>query len=503
MTSIESFKKGGKHGKEWVEGKPEESKLIKVIQLPLTHDQHMPPDGKSQLTAKETHLLRLWIESGASFEIKMAELKPEDSLRNMAASMILANQSTEEKIYPFSEASERLVQKLNSPFRSLFPLFQNSPALRADFFVQETFQLEALEELNEVQDQLVELNLSHMPVTDKELSIIGKFKNLEKLNLNFTKVKSDLSPLQSLRHLRSLSLSGTAVNSTEINKVLSLPELREVFMWNTSIPYQDQLALTNQYKDLSIIWKIFHDDKPVKLSPPSIINDGILKKNEALVLKHVMPGVTIRYTIDDTNPDSLNGQIYKYPVQLEAATKLKARAYKEGWLKSDAYEAVCFAEGYKVQQIELFTKPDPQYPGEGTQSLMDGKKGVADLFKEPSWMGFKENAFVAGFDFGKKSRPIKSIVISYGKNTGAFIFPPQEVQVWAGENNKKTFLIKVIKPIQPTANEPAKVDALIIQMANEKRNYYKIIATPVSKLPVWHSGKGQKGWFFVDEIFFN
>ncbi len=503
MTSIASFKNGGKHGKEWVEGKPGESNLIKVIHLPLTHDQHMPPDGKAQLTAQEITLLKFWIQSGANFDLKMAELKPGDSLRLVASSMITALQSAEEKIYPFSPASESLVEKLNSPFRSLFPLFQNSPALRADFFVQEAFQVKALEELKEVQDQLVELNLSHMPVTDKELSIVGKFKNLEKLNLNFTKVSSDLSPLQSLRHLKSLSLSGTAITSAALSAVFSLPELRELFIWNTAVAEQDQAALNSQHKNISIVWNIFNDNSPVKLSPPSITNNSVLKRDERLVLKHVMPGVTIRYTVDGSKPDSLQGQIYNAPIPLGTTTHLKARAYKEGWLTSDVYETMCFLEGNKADQIELFTKPDRQYPGEGTQGLMDGKKGTADLFKEPSWMGFKENAFIAGFEFGKESPPLKNIVISYGRNTGAFIFPPSEVEVWAGDNKEKVVLIKAIKIIQPTANEPAKVDALIIPLTNERKSYYKIIVKPVGKLPAWHSGKGQKGWFFVDEIFFN
>ena len=118
-------------------------------------------------------------------------------------------------------------------------------------------------------------------------------------------------------------------------------------------------------------------------------------------------------------------------------------------------------------------------------------------------MGFKENDFVAGFDFGKESRPLKNIVISYGRNTGAFIFPPAEVQVWAGSGKEKVALIKTIKITQPKANEPAKVDALIIPLANETKTYYKLVVKPVGKLPAWHSGKGQKGWFFVDEIFFN
>jgi hypothetical protein len=341
-----------------------------------------------------------------------------------------------------------------------------------------------------------------MPITDKELSLIGKFKNLEKLNLNFTNVTSGLSHLQSLHHLKSLSLSGTRVTSLEVTKVLSMPELRELFIWNTSIPEQDQLIMTNQHKDLSIVWKIFHDDKLVKLSPPSIGNDGVLKKNEMVVLKHVMPGAIIRYTLDGSTPDSLNGQTYKAPIPLESTANLKAYAYKQGWLKSDTYETICFTEGYKADQLELFTKPDLQYPGEGTQTLVDGKKGAADLFKDPLWMGFRENACIAGFDFGKELRPIKSMVISYGKNTGASIFPPAEVQVWAGDNKSAITLVKTIKITQPTTNEPAKVDVLIIPLT-EKKTYFKLVIKPVGKLPAWHSSKGQKGWFFVDEIFFN
>ena len=32
---------------------------------------------------------------------------------------------------------------------------------------------------------------------------------------------------------------------------------------------------------------------------------------------------------------------------------------------------------------------------------------------------------------------------------------------------------------------------------------FKIIAKNVTKLPAWHPGKGDKGWLFIDEIFFN
>ncbi len=208
MTSVEQFIKGGKHGPVFIAGKPGESNLIKVVELPLTDDHHMPPDGKAQLGEAEVDLIRTWIQSGADFKNKIADLKPDDSLRIMAFAMMANEESTRERVYPFPAVSEEVIAKLNSPFLSLIPLYRNSPALRADFFTKEAFTVDALESLKSVKDQLVELNLSRMPVTDKQLAVIGKFANLEKLNLNFTNVSSDLKPLNSLPHLKSLSLSG-------------------------------------------------------------------------------------------------------------------------------------------------------------------------------------------------------------------------------------------------------------------------------------------------------
>jgi hypothetical protein len=36
----------------------------------------------------------------------------------------------------------------------------------------------------------------------------------------------------------------------------------------------------------------------------------------------------------------------------------------------------------------------------------------------------------------------------------------------------------------------------------QKYKYIEIEAFPVSVLPKWHPGKGEKGWVFVDEVFF-
>lgn len=504
MTAIDQFKRGGENGKPWVEGNPDSSRMINYIHLPLDHDDHMPPDGKPQLSAFEISLLEAWIQSGADFEKKINDLTASDTLKVLTNLAIrTANKTEEVKPYTFKAASEDVIKKMNTPFRTVFPIYQNSPALQADFFVRESFQVSSLEELKEVKDQLVVLNLSKMPVTDADLNIISQFKNLEKLNLNFTSVKGDgLANLKSLAQLQSLSLSGTAITKEELNSILSLSSLSEVFIWNTPIKESEKSALEKSFPKIKFIHTLFNDPSLLALSKPILLNEGIIKKGELLQLKHTMPGVVIRYTLDGTKPDSVSGLVYDKPISANETVKLKALACKEGWYCSDLLEITCYVEGFKPSQVTLLKPADKQYPGEGAVSLTNGLKGFTDVLKEPSWLGFRENAFEAGFDFGSTPPVISKVVLSYADNLGGYIFPPTDVEVWGGESAKEIKLIKSIKVEQPSAYRSQRMEALAISFEPSSYTYYKVVAKPVSKLPLWHGGKGQKGWFFIDEIFF-
>ena len=231
-------------------------------------------------------------------------------------------------------------------------------------------------------------------------------------------------------------------------------------------------------------------------------SEGVIRQGEETVLKHPMPGVTIRYVTDNTTPDTLQGLVYEHPFKFEETTVIKAVACKDAWYCSDIFEATCFVEGIKPHQVELLIPADPQYPGEGAQSLVDGRKGVADVLKEPSWLGYRNQSFAAGFTFAGKVPTLKRIVLSYGKNIGGYSLPPEEVEVWAGENKNQLKLIKKLRPEQPKGYEGLKVEALSIPIEPSTEMFYKIVAKPVSKLPQWHNGKGEKGWVFIDEIFF-
>jgi hypothetical protein len=59
------------------------------------------------------------------------------------------------------------------------------------------------------------------------------------------------------------------------------------------------------------------------------------------------------------------------------------------------------------------------------------------------------------------------------------------------------------KLAEPLKRQPAYLKMYDLGFKSTTVHYLKLIANPVIKLPAWHSGKGTKGWFFVDEVIVN
>lgn len=68
LDNYEVAMKGGENAadKNIVPGKPDDSVTFQVISSPEDDSDHMPPEGKEQLTPEETSLIKWWIQQGAS-----------------------------------------------------------------------------------------------------------------------------------------------------------------------------------------------------------------------------------------------------------------------------------------------------------------------------------------------------------------------------------------------------------------------------------------------------
>jgi uncharacterized membrane protein len=70
---------GDSAGESFIPGKPDDSLSLIRIGYPEDDDEHMPPEGKPQMTEAEIALLRWWIQEGASDKLAVvdAEFPPE------------------------------------------------------------------------------------------------------------------------------------------------------------------------------------------------------------------------------------------------------------------------------------------------------------------------------------------------------------------------------------------------------------------------------------------
>ena len=96
-----------------------------------------------------------------------------------------------------------------------------------------------------------------------------------------------------------------------------------------------------------------------------------------------------------------------------------------------------------------------------------------------------------------------SVTLSTLTDVGGYIMPPLSIEVWGGEEEHQLKLLGRVTPSQPDKVQPSALRGYEVKFSPTKLKWIKLVAVPVSKLPAWHPGKGDKGWVFVDEILVN
>jgi hypothetical protein len=505
LTSFASFQKGGKTGTAFAVGDPDQSLFIQRALLEINDNKHMPPKGKMQLSTEELFLFREWTKRKADTLLKLHQIEATDTLRKIIEKIVqFTSVKNTSKDYPFSKASEEKIASLNSPFRRILPLDVHSPALVVKFYLKEKFSIQLLEECSPIAKQVIEINLSTMPADDNIFKHLPMFENLEKLNLNGTLISGkQLSALKSNKKLSTIYLANTSVGMADVEALGSLPSVQSVYLWNSKVT--DKAAMTLQQTFPQIKWNIGYvpDEKELlKLTPPSTANTEkmILDQGELVQLKHPLPGAAIRYTIDGTVPDSVNGILYSKPFSISGLTQVNAIAVSKGWLSSNPSTFTYFLKGAKADSAVLLHKPADRYRANGSVALIDFNKGTpANL--NLNWLGFRDETMKAAFHFSQPKQ-ITQAVLSIADNTGAYVFPPEKIIIKAGANKSNLKIIGSINPIQPKAQRSAGILPITVQLAAGIYPYIEIEAINVQRLPNWHPGKKEKGWVFVDEVFF-
>ena len=239
MHTVQALEAGGENGAIFVAGNADESHMMQRIHLPHEEEEHMPPDGKSQLSDEQIHLLTWWINEGASFDKKVAELTADEETQAVLATLADpdANKTEVEKLLAseIPPADQAALAQLERSGMLIMPLAADVSWLQASVPARGSGDL-LVSALAPVAEQLTWLDLGNTPTTDEALEAIAQFKNLTRLHLENTQVSdAGLQYLKSLPYLEYLNLYGTQVGDEGIQSLANLKNLRKVYLWQTKV----------------------------------------------------------------------------------------------------------------------------------------------------------------------------------------------------------------------------------------------------------------------------
>ncbi|WP_150452053.1 c-type cytochrome domain-containing protein [Arenibacter lacus] len=251
MTSLAALLKGGESGNTLVPGLPEESELIRRLHLPMQDEEHMPPEGKTPLTQDEIGILERWISLGASDTLRLAEIKRTDPLVGYVEKMMQPDLT--EKWIKLPMVQDSTLQNLASNYITIHRISSNSKGLSVSVYLPPEYDPKAITDLQRISKNIIELDLSGIPLGNKELDFVALCDNLEWLEIDRTPITdAEFTKLRGLTQLKMLKAYSTSISDESISVLKALKELKTLYVWDTQLSASGLAQLKESLPNLEI-----------------------------------------------------------------------------------------------------------------------------------------------------------------------------------------------------------------------------------------------------------
>lgn len=493
LISASSILKGGVTGPSIIAGNASKSLLHSRLLLPISDKEHMPPEGKEQLTKDEIWLVQHWINQGADFENYATFISKNDTLKKVLQKYLVFNKIVIPKV-----SFDDIIAVKEAGFRVL-ELVPGKAELNVKY-VGKNPTNNVFDQLSSIEEQIVELELSHSEITDAMISVIKRFENLKYLRLTSKKITDkSLKNLKNLEQLTILNLYNTQITNEGLSSLLTSIQPKQIYVWNTQVDALTASKLQEKYpiKIQSTIVDGFTEKS--QLEPPVISP----KKTLFIDTIHVvaisrLKDVTLRYTLDGTIPDTTSS-VYTNKLILQNSQTFKIAAFKKGWASSEILTREYTKIQHQVANFTMKTPPDKRYPN--PNKFFDLKEGGLD-FKDGKWVGYFGKDLNTTIDLGAV-KTVNQISFSCLENVGSWILYPTKFTVYTSNSKNGTFKkvgsVTVSRKGQGGEVEKKKVTLKIPQT---KARFFRVEIKNHDKLPEWHPSAGNPSWLFVDEIYF-
>jgi hypothetical protein len=301
--------------------------------------------------------------------------------------------------------------------------------------------------------------------------------------------------------LKNLAISGNPFGDEGVSTIKNLTQLKRLFIWQSGLSEKAKTELSEALKGVKIDFGFKDEGIIYPLNSPKIDFEKVMfKETTDVKITHPISSVEIRYSLDGSEPDSINSMVYTKPISLTKTSQIRAKAFAKGWIGSAEAKALLFKEGLKPKSYKLTDAPHKSYAAKGATTLFDGVKGKAN-HTSGEWLGYTDGPLEIEIFLEKDQKP-KSVELSLLLHEGAYIFPPESVEIWTGTGGNWSKL--TIPSVTPsTKTEEIRFGLLAYDLPTTSFDQVKIKLKPVAKLPSWHQGAGSKGWVFVDEVVLN
>ncbi|NRA49570.1 MAG: discoidin domain-containing protein, partial [Phaeodactylibacter sp.] len=478
---------------------PAKSLLIERIHLPMEVEEHMPPEGKPQLSSGETQLLEWWLANEACFDCKVKDTKDRESVEAFLDALSAPADHWAKLDLPVLPVETIIGMQRKG--LSIQPVAEDSPFLLVDASRNSKLSANSFRQLKRYGAHVLEWNGSGSNFSDELAPQLAEFSNLKKLSLQRTSITDEgLSVLPDLEHLQSLNLYGTNISAAGLQWIAQLPNLKQLYLWQTDISEEALADWMASNPDVQVQREADRSIFGTAALNPPLIEASSTLFNDSIVVRAIsnFKGVNIHYTLDGTEPDA-NAPVFVDSVILHETAEMKAFAAKEGWQQSEVASARFMKAGLKPVRGTLLNEPSGKFQGEGGQSLIDLQKGTV-VFTAGSWLGYEGKHMEAIIELAEKTE-ISEVTLSALSHPASWIFYPKSavVSVSSDGKNFREVARQTWASVDKEVTE-AELKYLPVEFEPIEARYVKVDVKSPLKNPDWHPNPGGKSWIFIDEV---
>jgi uncharacterized membrane protein len=240
------IEKGGESGAVLMAGDASGSALLQRVLLPMSHEDHMPPKEKPQLTKEEIAWLEDWINTGASFDKKFIEVS---SLSNLTQNQPDGASLPEKEISAAPTSALEALQRLGG---TAIPISQQSNYLSVAL-TNTTPSDSLIDALDALREHIVWLKADCPSWTPQYVKTLSQFPNLTKIWFNKSEINDAcLQAMEPGTALRYLNLTGTRVTAAGVELLLARVTLRELYLFQSGVTSLEIESLQTKFPSVRI-----------------------------------------------------------------------------------------------------------------------------------------------------------------------------------------------------------------------------------------------------------